>query len=158
MSLLDRQSKIRSFLGLQINLIVIDQTPPRRDLKVSDPAVRDKTLFQLQLAPSSVLMLSFFDESLNRMFARYPIITWTFNSILPFQKIAYGSVDAHVPAPLEPSILAEAKDLPAAPRPPPPPADPSNQTTDFTKLMAAGSSALSQAEKKIPKWLKIGST
>ena len=39
--------------------------PPKRDLKVSDPKVRDLTLFELQLAPSSVLLLRFEDESLN---------------------------------------------------------------------------------------------
>lgn len=55
------------FSRIDSNISLIDQTPPRRELKVSDPAVRDKTLFQLQLAPSSVLMLSFFEESLNRM-------------------------------------------------------------------------------------------
>ena len=42
----------------------LDQ-PPKRDLKVSDPKVRDLTLFELQLAPSSVLLLRFEDESLN---------------------------------------------------------------------------------------------
>jgi len=47
-------------------LFAKDQTPPRRELKVSDPSVRDLTLYQLQLSPSSVLMLSFFDEALNR--------------------------------------------------------------------------------------------
>lgn len=47
----------------------VDQTPPRRELKVSDPKVRDLTLFQLQLAPSSVLLLSFLDESLNGAFS-----------------------------------------------------------------------------------------
>ena len=42
-----------------------DQSPPKRDLKVSDPEVRDLTLAELQLAPSSVLLLRFEDESLN---------------------------------------------------------------------------------------------
>lgn len=44
----------------------IDQTPPKRELKVSDPTVRDETLFELQLAPSSVLHLKFEDDTLNR--------------------------------------------------------------------------------------------
>jgi tether containing UBX domain for GLUT4 len=43
----------------------LDQSPPKRDFKVSDPKVRDLTLFELQLAPSSVLLLRFEDESLN---------------------------------------------------------------------------------------------
>lgn len=42
-----------------------DQSPPKRDLKVSDPKVRDLTLAELQLAPSSVLLLRFEEESLN---------------------------------------------------------------------------------------------
>jgi len=60
--------------------------PPKRDLRVSDPKVRDLSLVQLQLAPSSILLLRFEDESLN------------------------GS---DVPAPLLPGILAQAVELPA---------------------------------------------
>ncbi|KDR79055.1 hypothetical protein GALMADRAFT_244812 [Galerina marginata CBS 339.88] len=41
--------------------------PPKRDLKVSDPTVRDLTLAELQLAPSSVLLLRFEDDKFNRM-------------------------------------------------------------------------------------------
>ncbi|KAH0587324.1 hypothetical protein H2248_006124 [Termitomyces sp. 'cryptogamus'] len=67
---------------------ILYQSPPKRDLKVSDPQVRDLDLAQLQLAPSSVLLLRFEDESLN------------------------GS---HVPAPLLPDLLAQAVDLPAPP-------------------------------------------
>ena len=47
----------------------IDQSPPKRDLKVSDPNVRDLTLSELQLSPSSVLLLRFEDESLNREYS-----------------------------------------------------------------------------------------
>lgn len=43
----------------------VDQ-PPKRDLKVSDPTVRDLSLAELQLAPSSVLLLRFEDDQLNR--------------------------------------------------------------------------------------------
>jgi hypothetical protein len=42
-----------------------DQSPPKRDLKVSDPKVRDLSLTELQLAPSSVLLLRFEDDALN---------------------------------------------------------------------------------------------
>lgn len=45
--------------------LLLDQSPPKSDLKVSDPKVRDLTLSELQLAPSSVLLLRFEDESLN---------------------------------------------------------------------------------------------
>jgi len=64
---------------------ILYQSPPKRDLKVSDPAVRDVTLAELQLAPSSVLLLRFDDERLNH---------------------------SHVPAPLAPEILSQAVDLP----------------------------------------------
>jgi hypothetical protein len=37
--------------------------PPKRDLKVSDPGVRDLTLSELYLAPSSVLLLRFEDAT-----------------------------------------------------------------------------------------------
>lgn len=46
----------------------LDQTPPPRELKVSDPKVRDLSLFQLQLVPTAVLYVKFLDESLNREF------------------------------------------------------------------------------------------
>ena len=51
--------------------------PPPRELKVSDPAVRDLTLAELGLAPSSVLHLRFVDDELNRKsffrpFPRFP--------------------------------------------------------------------------------------
>lgn len=46
----------------------VDQTPPPRELKVSDPKVRDLSLLQLQLAPTAVLYVKFLDESLNREF------------------------------------------------------------------------------------------
>jgi len=49
-------------------LYLTDQSPPKRDLKVSDPAVKRLSLSELQLAPASVLLLRFEDDSLNRMF------------------------------------------------------------------------------------------
>jgi len=67
---------------------ILYQSPPKRDLKVSDPKVRDLTLVELQLAPSSILLLRFEDESLN------------------------GS---NVPAPLLSTISAQATDLPKPP-------------------------------------------
>ncbi|KAG1852931.1 hypothetical protein C8R48DRAFT_345876 [Suillus tomentosus] len=67
---------------------ILYQSPPKRDLKVSDPNVRDLSLAQLQLAPSSVLLLRFEDESLN---------------------------GTNVPAPLLPSIAASAIELPKPP-------------------------------------------
>jgi hypothetical protein len=46
----------------------VASNPPPRDLKVSDPDVRDLTLTELGLAPSSVLLLRFVDDALNRAF------------------------------------------------------------------------------------------
>jgi len=62
--------------------------PPRRDLKVSDIAVKNLSLAELDLSPSSVLLLRFEDETLN------------------------GS---HVPAPLASDVLAIAEPLPTPP-------------------------------------------
>ncbi|EJU04572.1 hypothetical protein DACRYDRAFT_75437 [Dacryopinax primogenitus] len=59
--------------------------PPRQEYKVSDPEVRDKTLYDLHFSPSSVLLLTFTDDSLNR---------------------------DEVPPPLLSEILALAQDLP----------------------------------------------
>ncbi|KAN0093111.1 hypothetical protein V8E55_003895 [Tylopilus felleus] len=67
---------------------ILYQSPPKRDLKVSDPKVRDLTLAELQLAPSSVLLLRFEDESLNK---------------------------SDVPAPLLSTIAAQAIELPKPP-------------------------------------------
>ncbi|KAK7051070.1 hypothetical protein VNI00_005182 [Paramarasmius palmivorus] len=70
--------------------------PPRRDLKVSDVKVKNLSLVELQLAPSSVLLLRFEEESLN------------------------GTT---VPAPLAPEVLAIAEDLPQPPSEAPPQTD-----------------------------------
>ncbi|KAG6837954.1 hypothetical protein H0H93_008348 [Arthromyces matolae] len=98
--------------------------PPKREIKVSDPQVKDLSLAQLQLAPSSVLLLRFLDDSLNA---------------------------STVPAPLLSTMLAEAIDLP-----PPPSFDvspPGREPPSKTSVRPTASNL----EKKIPKWLKIGS-
>jgi tether containing UBX domain for GLUT4 len=46
--------------------LCIASNPPPRDLKVSDPTVRDLTLGELGLAPSSILHFRFVDDGLNR--------------------------------------------------------------------------------------------
>jgi len=55
---------------------------------VSDPAVKSQNLYQLGLAPSSILHFSFLEESLNQL---------------------------HTAPPLLPSILARATNLPPPP-------------------------------------------
>ncbi|KAI0688102.1 hypothetical protein BC835DRAFT_1419442 [Cytidiella melzeri] len=108
---------------------VLYQTPPKRELKVSDLKVRDLTLLQLQLAPSSVLHLKFEDESLNHM---------------------------NIPAPLDPSVLATAEDLPqpATFEGPPTTSGPS-QEKPLTPVSSGSSSSKGTAQ--VPKWLKLGS-
>ncbi|KAI0324679.1 hypothetical protein GY45DRAFT_1331299 [Cubamyces sp. BRFM 1775] len=110
---------------------VLYQSPPKREYKVSDPKVRDLSLAELDLAPSSLLLLKFEDDSLNHQ---------------------------DVPAPLDPSILALAEDLPA---PPVFDADPSTNKDDGksggsrprANLELAGKD---EGERKFPKWLKLG--
>jgi len=123
---------VRSSLREDVKPIkfVLYQTPPKREFKVSDAAVRDLTLAELQLAPSSVLLLSFFDENLNH-------------------------TDA--PAPLDPSILAAAEDLPK------PPNFDTDEKANAASTAPAGRTLSGQpapeapaAEKKMPKWFKMG--
>lgn len=102
-----------------------DQAPPRREYKVSDPAVRDLNLSQLQLSPSSILLLSFVDEELN---------------------------DPSLRAPLLEEVLARAQDLP-----PPPNYDQTPEPEDKKRKQTAGTSSDASGEKKVPKWLKLGS-
>jgi tether containing UBX domain for GLUT4 len=56
------------FVSSKYSKLYVASNPPPRDLKVSDPDVRDLTLAELGLAPSSVLLLRFVDDELNRAF------------------------------------------------------------------------------------------
>jgi len=61
--------------GTDIYISRLDQTPPPRELKVSDPKVRDLSLLQLELVPTAVLHIKFFDESFNRELpSKQPIV------------------------------------------------------------------------------------
>lgn len=104
-------------------------TPPKRELKVSDPNVRDLSLYDLQLTPSSVLLIKFIDEELNH---------------------------AHLSSPLSEFVISKAEDLPL---PPNFDEDESPSGSNPTAKKATGSSLSSSGimgDKKIPKWLKIG--
>ncbi|KAI0059190.1 hypothetical protein BV25DRAFT_1829229 [Artomyces pyxidatus] len=109
---------------------VLSQSPPLRELKVSDPKVRDLSLAELQLAPSSVLLLKFEDDSLNH---------------------------STVPAPLAPDVLSQAIDLPPPPTydgpvvPPPP-----RRAASSSTQTQASSSSQTGGGKKVPKWFKMG--
>jgi tether containing UBX domain for GLUT4 len=47
-----------------------DQTPPRREFLLKDAKIRSSNLLDLQLAPSSLLLIKFTDEIYNRTFFR----------------------------------------------------------------------------------------
>ncbi len=123
-----------------------DQTPPKRELKVSDLKVRDQTLLQLQLAPTAILHLKFEDESLNRKSLLY--VVWTLNE--PW----CHDIDVNSPAPLAQSFLAVAEDPPR----PPVIEEPATAATPAgpAKAKATSGSASSQGPTKVPKWLKLG--
>lgn len=53
-------------MALYILIQYTDQSPPKREFRVSDPEIKGKSLFDLQLTPSSVLQVKFLDEGLNR--------------------------------------------------------------------------------------------
>jgi len=108
----------------------LDQSPPKRDLKVSDPQVRDQTLYDLHLAPSSILLLRFEDESMNR----------SSSALSPHLSMLTPLTDDQYPAPLYPSILSHATELPIPPPEPsanlerptplaPPPPKPNSSTS-----------------------------
>jgi tether containing UBX domain for GLUT4 len=117
---------------------------------VSDPAVRALSLLELGLAPSSMLLVKFVDEDVNRACARAGAVA------------AAAATDWHADIPaaelLAPGVLAQAQDLP----PPPtfdntPPAAPSTSGRTLGGGGGSGSSTGSSGPQKIPKWLKIGS-
>ncbi|KAF8896500.1 hypothetical protein BD779DRAFT_590317 [Infundibulicybe gibba] len=105
---------------------ILYQSPPKRDLKVSDPNVRNLSLAELQLAPSSILLLRFEEESMNA---------------------------SNFSAPLSSEVLSQAIDLPVAVdhdvAPPP-------GATQQALGSTTPQSATKGGEKKIPKWLKLG--
>jgi hypothetical protein len=125
---------------------LIDQSPPKRELKVSDAAVRDLSLYDLQLSPSSVLHIKFFDETLNR------------EAMLPITDvfIEEASVDVDIAAPLSDFVLAQATDLPRPPQFDKESTDgaPSASRHQSSKVLDDGTSS---GEKKVPKWLKLSS-
>jgi len=49
----------------QSHKFLLFSSPPRRDLKVSDTEVKDKSLYELRLAPQSNLFFRFLDESVS---------------------------------------------------------------------------------------------
>ncbi|KAJ7062377.1 hypothetical protein C8F01DRAFT_1284980 [Mycena amicta] len=106
--------------------------PPKRNLKVSDTAVRDLLLAELYLAPASVLLLRFEDTA-------HPDKVRSLNA-------------SSASAPLAPEVLAQAINLPN----PPAALAPSPGTTG-SSLAEEAKNVLQSMEKKMPKWLKIGS-
>jgi len=101
--------------------------PPKRDLKVSDTTVRDLTLAELELAPSSILLLRFEDDALNH---------------------------STLPAPLAPWVMEQAVDLPRPAHEAEEPDDIASPP-QATKISSSSSSGKT-GEAKIPKWLKLG--
>ncbi|EIM91185.1 uncharacterized protein STEHIDRAFT_152843 [Stereum hirsutum FP-91666 SS1] len=127
--------------------------PPKRELKVSDPNVRDLTLAELQLAPSSILLVKFLDEDLNpSAFVLLPDKTMLTN-LTDHTTIT----DPDYPAPLAPSILSLATDLPTPPdydRTPPPSTPSSSSAAGGSKSSGGGGGGGLGGEKKMPKWFK----
>ncbi|KAF7789809.1 hypothetical protein EIP86_000755 [Pleurotus ostreatoroseus] len=108
---------------------VLYQTPPKRELRVSDLKVRDQTLLQLQLAPAAILHLKFEDDSLNHV---------------------------NIPAPLDPVVLAKAEDLPIPPDYAETPSEVTSGTSTPRAPTSSSSSGTTSGKTKVPKWLKLG--
>ncbi|KAL5526808.1 hypothetical protein ACEPAF_8533 [Sanghuangporus sanghuang] len=105
---------------------VLFETPPRRDLRVSDPNVRDKTLFDLHLSPRSILHFRFLDDS-----------------------VELDSITG--PPPLYPEILSQAIELPL----PAPFETPSSSTTTQSASSGKVPSDSSDKGKKIARLLRL---
>lgn len=158
----------------------VASNPPPRDLKVSDPAVRDLTLGELGLAPSSILHLRFVDDGLNRersfssgSFGSSSPLWWRRAALpcpalpcpAPPEKFRSGLISffetspgSDLPAPLASAVLEHAVDLPA-----PSSFDGNQKKEDAPPPTASASSSSGARDKtggdvKIPKWLKLGSS
>lgn len=105
---------------------------------MSDSKVRDLNLYQLQLAPASVLHLKFDNDTLNRR-----------SDCHPTRLLLYRSADVDVPAPLDPVVLTKAEDLPL----PPSQEEPEVSSTDDGPKAPSGTD-----KAAIPRWLKLGSS
>ena len=108
--------------------------------------MRDLTLAGLGLAPSSVLLLRFVDDALNRAFTAFPSShessVWT-----------DGRAGSDVPAPLASAVLERAVELPA------PPSFDGDRKKDVPSSVATsskGKGKSSSGEAKVPKWFKLG--
>ncbi|KAI0782268.1 hypothetical protein C8Q75DRAFT_895919 [Abortiporus biennis] len=109
---------------------VLYQTPPKRELKVSDPDVKNLDLFELQLSPSST------------------VVELTSLSDLTISDL------------LDDSVLAHAEDFPIPPTPVedvvPTESSSGRASGNSSTLHTLGSGGSSQ-QVKVPKWLKLGS-
>jgi len=58
---------VRSCLqeDIRSHKFILFDAPPRRDLRVSDPAVKDKSLYDLRLTPRSVLHFKFLEDNMD---------------------------------------------------------------------------------------------
>jgi len=113
---------VRSLLHEDVKPIkfILYQTPPPRELKVSDPKVRDLSLLQLELVPTAVLHIKFLDEALNHN---------------------------DVQAPLIPSVLAAAIDPPLASNTSDPDNEPQSRSVKTLGLTPARSSTSTRKGK-----------
>ncbi|KAH8913770.1 hypothetical protein BT69DRAFT_1234079, partial [Atractiella rhizophila] len=99
-------------------------TPPRREFKASDPKIKDKSLYDLQLIPTAVLFIKFEDDTLN---------------------------DGKKEPPIKPALLELAEELPRPPSFDPTPAD--LAALARTQEADAAKGEKKSEGVKAPKWL-----
>lgn len=117
----------KRMVGADFESTSLDQTPPRREFKLSDPKINSNTLLELQLTPSSLFYIKFSDENLNQ----------------PNQK-----------PPLLPDLLARAEDLPPPPGMDP---ESTSTANSGPSVIEKGKQKLDDVLKsgaKAPKWLQ----
>lgn len=168
-----RPSRLLFFPGWLTRPRPTASNPPPRDLKVSDPAIRDLTLAELELAPSSVLLLRFLDDTLNRTsrlfsspLSSHPLMCSLSPSSLPLTPPSPNrseltwlifSPGSDLPAPLASAVLEHAVDLP-----PPQGSGGDQKPGEVSSRAPSASSSANKAKDstggdvKIPKWLKLG--
>lgn len=89
------------------SLISLVLTPPRRDLKVSDASVKEKSLYELQLSPRSVLHFRFVDDDIE---SECPYLRFVAKMVTQFLITVNNG-----PPPLLSAILEGATALPMEP-------------------------------------------
>ncbi|KNZ49301.1 hypothetical protein VP01_50g5 [Puccinia sorghi] len=122
-------------------VVGVDQTPPRREFLTSDPKTRACNLLDLQLAPSSLLLIKFADEIYNHFGFFFGCVGWM-----------WREEESTNRPPLIPELLSAAQPLPC-----PPTFEPESSGKGTGNTLEKGKQKaedLFKSGAKVPKWLQ----